>query len=179
MSLPMYFTLADYNTEVLRLVTLPNMILTWALQSSHLPEAEVADHGEVALSPDLLSAFQQALASQGLILTFISGSWLPSSSFLSLVPTASELSTFVMGSETIYSEAALKAFTEVLFGILKQVQTGKAVVAAKKVYFGVGGSVEEFRKECSGRGMVAYEMPNEDGFGEGGVARVVMEVQML
>ena len=84
-----------------------------------------------------------------------------------------------MGSETIYSPLSLRAFTEILAGILKEVRTGKAVVAAKRVYFGVGGSVEEFRRECSTRAMVAYEMPNEDGFGEGGVRRVVMEVQML
>ncbi|KAJ4366431.1 hypothetical protein N0V83_008067 [Neocucurbitaria cava] len=28
-SLPMYFTLTDYNADVLRLVTLPNLLLTW------------------------------------------------------------------------------------------------------------------------------------------------------
>jgi protein-histidine N-methyltransferase len=186
----MYFTLADYNVDVLRLVTLPNLLLTWAM---HLPVSEEplnsssqnpmhvpnSDHGELDIKPELLSAFQQHISSQGIILAMVSGSWLPTKSFLSLLPTAPELSTFVMASETIYSRPALRAFTEVLAGILKEVRMGKAVVAAKRVYFGVGGSVEEFRRECSTRGMVAYEMPNEDGFGEGGVSRVVMEVQTL
>ena len=189
-SIPLYFTLADYNADVLRTVTLPNLLLTWAMHltpgeepfsASNLNPLHLtnADHGELELTPELLSAFQQHLSSQGLILTFVSGSWLPSSSFLPLLPTAPELSTFLMASETIYSPSSLRAFTEILAGILKEVRTGKAVVAAKRVYFGVGGSVEEFRRECSTRAMVAYEMPNEDGFGEGGVRRVVMEVQML
>lgn len=64
---------------------------------------------------------------------------------------------------------------------------GKAMVGAKRVYFGVGGGVDSFKTECAGRGAVAYEIDNThlgmdlDGGGRGGsgVRRCLMEVQMM
>jgi protein-histidine N-methyltransferase len=92
------------------------------------------------------------------------------------------MNTFVIASETIYSPSSLSAFTEAMIGILSRVRSGKAVVAAKRVYFGVGGSVDTFRIECSNRGAVAYEIEFDglggDGDG-GGVRRCLVEVQML
>jgi protein-histidine N-methyltransferase len=61
-----------------------------------------------------------------------------------------------------------------------RVKTGKTMVAAKRVYFGVGGSVDGFREACAQRGCVAYEMEFE-GLGDGsdgGVRRCLVEVQM-
>lgn len=58
---------------------------------------------------------------------------------------------------------------------------GKAMVAAKRVYFGVGGSVDAFKIECRERNAVAYEIENHGvDLGEtSGVRRCLMEVQML
>ena len=58
---------------------------------------------------------------------------------------------------------------------------GKAMIAAKRVYFGVGGSVDAFKVECRERKAVAYEIENHGvDLGEAsGVRRCLMEVQML
>lgn len=189
--LSMYFTLTDYNISVLRLVTLPNLILSWCAslspeESSKLFNTEnggnplldpEAEHADVYLTPELISAFKAALTATGITLTLISGSWKPLPTLLSLVPSAPELNTFIMGSETIYSPASLAAFTEAITELMKRVKSGKTLVAAKRVYFGVGGSVDGFREECSRQGCVAYEVEFE-GLDTNGVRRCLVEVQM-
>ncbi|KAH8728345.1 hypothetical protein GQ44DRAFT_45854 [Phaeosphaeriaceae sp. PMI808] len=191
-SLSMYFTLTDYNADVLKLVTLPNLLLTWVSSldeaQSHSLFAEnesnpllgAEDHGELYISPELLKRFRGTLSELGLTLTLISGSWCPTDALLQLVPSSPDLNTFVLGSETIYSPASLTAFTDAIVELMKRVKTGKTVVAAKRVYFGVGGSVDGFRQECASRGCVAYEIDFEGlgGDGEGGVRRCLLEVQM-
>ena len=69
------------------------------------------------------------------------------------------------------------SFTDAMVGLLGRVRSGKALVGAKRVYFGVGGSVDGFREEVGKRGAVAYEVEFE-GLEEGGVRRCVLEVQM-
>lgn len=190
--LGMYFTLTDYNADVLRLVTLPNLLLTWL--STLTPEASsglfaedaenpllgAEQHGDVYLTPALLDAFRAALTSTGVTLTLLSGSWVPVQTLLELIPSAPELDTFILGSETIYSPASLGAFTEAIVALMGRVKAGKTVVAAKRVYFGVGGSVDGFREECGRRGAVAWEVEFEGlgGGDEGGVRRCLVEVQM-
>ncbi|KAK7550575.1 hypothetical protein IWX49DRAFT_534807 [Phyllosticta citricarpa] len=193
-SLPLYFTLADYNASVLRLVTLPNLILTWAstLDSSKPTAAPFSedspnpfhdseeDHGDLYITPELTSAFLGALSACPLTLSFISGSWAPADTFLDLTPSAEQMNTLILASETIYSPAALRAFTETCVGLLKRVRLGKAMVAAKKFYFGVGGGVDAFKEECAARGAVAAEIENSGvEMGEGGVRRCLLEVQMM
>ncbi|KAF2676998.1 hypothetical protein K458DRAFT_396431 [Lentithecium fluviatile CBS 122367] len=189
--LGLYFTLTDYNADVLRLVTLPNLILTWASTLDEESSKEVfgeagnplrggpeGEHGDVYLTPTLLQSFKTTLSSLGITLTLLSGSWLPVPNLLSLIPSDPALNTFLLASETIYSPSSLSAFTEAMVGLMKRVHSGKAVVAAKRVYFGVGGSVDGFREECARRGCVAYEVEFE-GAGEGeGVRRCLVEVQM-
>jgi protein-histidine N-methyltransferase len=188
----MYFTLTDYNVDVLRLVTVPNLVLTWAAclddRRSHQLFGDEGNplrsteegHGELYVTPELVDAFKQDLEKMGMTLTLISGSWVPMERFVELVPSAPELNTFILGSETIYSPASCAAFTDAITALMKRVKTGKAVVAAKRVYFGVGGSVDGFRMECAEKGAVASEIEFEglDGEGEGGVRRCLVEVQM-
>ncbi|KAH7086388.1 hypothetical protein FB567DRAFT_497516 [Paraphoma chrysanthemicola] len=192
--LGMDFTVTDYNVDVLRLVTLPNLLLTWlstldgAASRDLFPETgnplesgrEVEENGDVYITPEVISAFQQMLKETGITLTFISGSWNPVETFVGLVPSAEDMNTFILGSETIYSPASLMAFTDVITALMKRVKTGKTVVAAKRVYFGVGGSVDAFRQECANKGCVAYEVDFEGlgAEGEGGVRRCLVEVQM-
>ncbi|KAF1851328.1 uncharacterized protein K460DRAFT_272575 [Cucurbitaria berberidis CBS 394.84] len=187
-ALGIYFTLTDYNVDVLRLVTVPNLLLTWC---STLDEARSKDlfpesgnpllsdeeNGDVYLTPALLTAFKHSLHTTGLTFTLLSGSWLPIQPLLSLIPSSPDLNTFIMGSETIYSPASLTAFTEAITELMKRVTCGKTIVAAKRVYFGVGGSVDGFREECARRGCVAYEMEFE-GLESDGVRRCLVEVQM-
>lgn len=192
-NLGIYFTLTDYNIDVLRLVTLPNLLLTWIstlsdAQSRHLfpesgnPLVSEEENGELYLTPEILAAFKQNLKSIGITLTLLSGSWTPTQSFIDLIPSSPSLSTFILGSETIYSPAACTAFTNAITELMRRVKTGKAVVAAKRVYFGVGGSVDGFRMEVAEKGGVAGEIEFEGlngGEGEGGVRRCLVEVQML
>jgi len=185
--LGLYFTLTDYNIDVLRLVTVPNIILTWAstldeensksiFGEDGNPLLQQIENGDLYLTPTLLTAFEAHLSSLGITLTLLSGSWTPVPHLLDLIPTDPALNTFILASETIYSPSSLAAFTEAMVELMKRVKTGKAIVAAKRVYFGVGGSVDEFRAECARRGCVAYEMEFE-GL-ELGVRRCLVEVQM-
>lgn len=186
--LSMMFSLADYNEDVVRLVTLPNLVLAWAAclsveeSTSLFPDGNPLletdeEHGDLYLTPEILKAFREQLKSSGIEINLLSGSWMPTEKFLELVPSTPDLNTFILGSETIYSPASLTAFAETIVALMKRVKTGKAVVAAKQVYFGVGGSVDAFRQECSERGAVAYEMEFE-GLESGGVRRCLLEVQM-
>lgn len=185
--LGMVFTLADYNEDVVRLVTLPNLVLAWAASLGAEDSASLflegnpllaeEEHGDLYLTPEILQAFKTQIKAVGVELNLLSGSWIPTTRFLELVPSTPELNTFILGSETIYSPASLSAFAETIVALMKRVKTGKAVVAAKRVYFGVGGSVDAFRQECSERGAVAYEMEFE-GLESGGVRRCLLEVQM-
>ncbi len=189
--LGIYFTLTDYNADVLRLVTLPNLLLTWvgtlgAEESAELfpetgnPLLGLEESGELYVTPQLLARFREALGGVGITMTFVSGSWTPVGKLLDLVPSAPDLNTFILGSETIYSPASLEAFTDAIVALMGRVKSGKTMVAAKRVYFGVGGSVDGFREACAQRGCVAYEMEFE-GLGDGsdgGVRRCLVEVQM-
>jgi protein-histidine N-methyltransferase len=186
--LGMMFTLADYNADVIRLVTLPNLLLAWAATLSLEQSAQLfpdgnpllvaeEEHGDLYLTPEILATFKQHLQSTGLTLNLLSGSWIPTARFLDLVPSTPELDTLILGSETIYSPASLTAFAETIVALMSRVKTGKAIVAAKRVYFGVGGSVDAFREVCANRGAVAYEMEFE-GLETGGVRRCLLEVQM-
>lgn len=186
--LGMVFTLADYNADVIRLVTLPNLVLAWtALLSPEentrlLPDGNPLqtteeEHGDLYLTPEIIAAFKLQIQATGITLNLLSGSWTPTSRLLDLIPSTPELDTFILGSETIYSPASLTAFAETIVALMSRVKTGKTVVAAKRVYFGVGGSVDAFREECANRGAVAYEMDFE-GMETGGVRRCLLEVQM-
>lgn len=188
--LPLFFTLTDYNATVLRLVTLPNLLLTWAFTlpptsalftSSEPNPLLAASEGDLPITPELKTAFTTHLQSQGLQLNFISGSWTPPDPYLTLIPSSPQMNTLVLASETIYSPTALSSFTSALIGLLSRVRLGKAMAAAKRVYFGVGGSVDAFKIECRDKGAVAYEIENHGvDLGEGGgVRRCLMEVQML
>lgn len=86
--------------------------------------------------------------------------------------------TLILASETIYSPASITAFTNTLIHILSTVESrgseACALVAAKKVYFGVGGGVDEFLEVLAARGgtgKVVWE-----SFG-GGVERLILEVR--
>lgn len=90
----------------------------------------------------------------------------------------------VLAAETIYSPASMDAFAATLMELLRSVHMGKGVVAAKRVYFGVGGSVDGFKEVVAAKGGVAYEVENngiegcERGRGGSGVGRALLEVQM-
>ena len=104
----------------------------------------------------------------------------------------------VLASETIYSPSSMRLFTETVLDLLSPragtgrsqhlavftsggavmtvEATARALVAAKRVYFGVGGGVDEFLTVLSRTDGLAKEVWATEGEGAG-VGRVVLEVR--
>ncbi|KAK0673367.1 hypothetical protein QBC41DRAFT_136888 [Cercophora samala] len=185
---PLVLTLADYNPSVLYLVTLPNLILTWALQQRSqlaLVEEAFTPDGELDLTPEIIAAFKDSLVSNQITLRFLSGAW--SSEFVDILydsPNAPSLAdstkTLVLGSETIYSPFALERFSETLLLILERERkdrpsgSARAVIGAKKLYFGVGGSLDDFVDKMKGLGTTVNNLFEE----RTGVVRGVVDCQL-
>lgn len=184
-----HFTFADYNDAVLRLVTLPNLLLTWhnsrpqtvvePVVSEEAPRREQDE--ELDITPELVDEFKNDLVRRGISIDFISGGWSPE--FVDLVfshSSSGDCKTLVLASETIYSPATLTAFSETLLALLRRSSTPaaktRALVAAKKVYFGVGGGVDEFlavlKTVCGDELQVQEKLDVQSE----GVGRVVLEV---
>jgi hypothetical protein len=170
---------ADYNPSVLQLVTVPNILLSWVqLHSGSSWEPE----GELDIDADLLQAFNGELEQRNITLSFYSGAWSPA--FVQLVNSASsghgrnsDSSLLILGAETIYSPMALKSFAESLMAILEPEgqDESSALVAAKKIYFGVGGSIEDFCDAVRAKeGEVEQIREEVDG-----VRRAVIEVKRV
>ncbi|RDL38400.1 putative MNI1 putative S-adenosylmethionine-dependent methyltransferase [Venustampulla echinocandica] len=166
--------LADYNPTVLQLVTLPNLLLTWAqMTKKDLWEAE----GELEIDSDVVQEFLKFLNSNSVTLSFYSGGWSPE--FVNLVdqtmPSRSSGLT-IIGAETIYSPAALASFAETLLSLLSIPDSAgrSAMIAAKKVYFGVGGSMEDFCNLVRAQGGITEQLREESE----GVRREVVEVRI-
>ncbi|KAK4170200.1 hypothetical protein QBC43DRAFT_1763 [Cladorrhinum sp. PSN259] len=185
---PLVLAVSDYNPSVLYLVTLPNIILVWALQQrGQLPileEAFTAD-GELELTPKVLRAFQASLASSQISLSFLSGAWSPE--FVDLLygsafppSLGANAKTLVLGSETIYSPFALECFSNTLLTILQRERqerpsgNARAIIAAKRLYFGVGGSLDDFVGKMRGLGGAVETLFEEST----GVARGVVGCQL-
>lgn len=175
-SSPLVFTLADYNPSVLHLVTLPNFILAWAFPRLTEPRLqEAVSDGELELTPEIIEEFRAFLESSHITLSFLSGAW--SQEFLDLLyqsksqsATALTERALVLGAETIYSPFALASFTETLLAILRKERDttpdgqAAAMVAAKRVYFGVGGSLDDFVSKMQNLGA-SVEALREESYG--------------
>ncbi|KXT17253.1 hypothetical protein AC579_5800 [Pseudocercospora musae] len=173
------FTLADYNEEVLRLITLPNLFLTWAAVTNLLDHSDTGSReGDFEVTPELVQRFQADLQSNGITLNFISGPW--SAELAELIPmSAPEMGMVVLAAETIYNPDSTVAFVDLLSILLGRVRMAKAMIGAKRMYFGVGGSVDGLKEACREKGAVAYEIENHGVPGmDGNVPRALIEVQM-
>ncbi|KAL1841260.1 hypothetical protein VTJ49DRAFT_7262 [Mycothermus thermophilus] len=171
---PLSLVLADYNPSVLYLVTLPNLILAWALQqrtANPLVAEAFTPDGELELTLELLAAFRSSLAEHHITFTFLSGAWSPE--FVDLLYSAlpadlpDTAATLVLGSETIYSPFALESFSATLFAMLQRERRdrpdggARAVVAAKRLYFGVGGSLDDFVDRMRAMGAAVRTLAEE------------------
>ncbi|KAK3937170.1 hypothetical protein QBC46DRAFT_16778 [Diplogelasinospora grovesii] len=185
---PFVLALADYNPTVLYLVTLPNCLLAWALQqrdeSSILQEAFSLE-GELELTPDVVEAFQTYLASNEITLSFLSGAWSPD--FVDLLYRSSlpasltaDTRTLMIGAETIYSPFALDSFSKTLLSLLERERRQRpggyaaAVVAAKRLYFGVGGSLDDFVDKMRAMGVSVETLRAETEGIRRGVVRCLL-----
>ncbi|CCH43671.1 hypothetical protein BN7_3224 [Wickerhamomyces ciferrii] len=159
------FKLSDYNHSVLRLVTLPNLIIAWCstlsseklskLQKSGDEEIPIVDD-ELQLTQQLLKEFSETLKRDNIKIELYSGAW--NRSFFNLI-THSQTSSkigLIITSETIYSPETLPIISELIIELVfhsKTQQNGSplALVAAKDIYFGVGGSLVDFENYLTTR----------------------------
>lgn len=195
------FTMADYNSTVLRMVTFSNFLLTWWINSPASPSGTTAievgedgkeeEEGELDIDATLLDTFQADLERRGIMIEFISGGWSPEFVRLALNSTrqqdaANRSSTLILASETIYSPSSLCVFSETLLELLRKSghenltkNKSTALIAAKKVYFGVGGGVDEFLQVLDQQPLQDKEFLQVNERREitsGGVKRVVLEI---
>ena len=172
-------TVSDYNLSVLTLSTVPNLLLTWCAHRTLLhPQAS----GDLEVTPELCKEFIVDLQSRAIEIRVVSGSWGPP--FVKLIPTfplrnpGPPLPTIILASETIYSPDTLAIFTDALIGSVRAAEnvggTAVGLVAAKKVYFGVGGGVDEFLSVLQEKGGEAKVVWESDG---PGITRVILEVR--
>lgn len=138
--------ISDFNVEVLRLVSIPNILISWALTLgpevlySFMDPNIPLNQDELIFTPELIEKFKQALQEKNIHLLLIHGSWGPT--FCDLV--SPQMPDIILTSETIYSVDSLPIVLDTLLRLLKNEKKYLALVAAKEYYFGVGGSIIEF-----------------------------------
>jgi protein-histidine N-methyltransferase len=166
-------TVADYNPTVLQLVTLPNFLLAWAFARKDDPALKDAFsmEGELELMDEVKEAFQKTLADADISISWLSGGWCPE--FVELLYAAdgldftAPLDTLILGAETIYSPFALNSFYETVMTIFRREQAerpnceAQALVGAKRLYFGVGGSLDDFVTRAREGGMAVEQLKEE------------------
>ena len=170
--------LADFNASVLKLATIPNILLNYQLGD----DVERDESGGDSEAFDELGQnFLDFLHRCNVAIRAISGSWGPGFSAMAL-PESSETSkdVLILASETIYSPASTRAFTQTLLDLLRRSEEAggkaRALVAAKRVYFGVGGSVDDFLNVLRELGGEAKVVWTTEGLGNG-VGRCILEVK--
>ena len=135
--------------------------------------------GDLEVTSELRSRFLENLVAKNIYVSGVSGSWGQDFSKLTQRFEATEdrqdIRTLILASETIYSPSSIRAFTEVLMESLMEPENAgaMALVAAKRIYFGVGGGVDEFMqvlKEMGGKGSLIRETEGA------GVGRVILKV---
>lgn len=173
------------HCSVLSLITLPNLLLTYAQHlASEAPstvtltaeDAEV-NPGELDVTPEFLESFESLLQRENVELRFFEGDW----SGMVVQPEVQHYDV-VLTSETIYSLDSLPFLLSLLQTTCRPTSDhpspAKCLVACKRIYFGVGGGELEFRRRVEERGGKVESIWGA-GEGEGkskGVGRVVMNV---
>ncbi|KAL1960811.1 hypothetical protein VTO42DRAFT_6641 [Malbranchea cinnamomea] len=190
-----HFVLSDFNLIFFRLFTAPNVLLTWYI--SRNPDADPIS--EVDIDDKLINDFRADMAAYGISFTFISGPWSPEWADMAFPlpkegeqPLVGKGYTLLFSSETIYSPDSLPDFVQLLVSILDRAadrqhspdssnakySNPKALIAAKKLYFGLGGGIDSFvstLKEMAGeRASVIEKLDINDQ----GVMRGVWEVKL-
>lgn len=142
---------------------MPNLLLAWALHQRNydplVQDAWSSTEGELEITEQVVDSFKSFLTTAGIHVSFISGGWSPelveliyssSASLPSGTDDGGAPQTLIMGAETIYSPFALSSFTDTLLSILHRereagpTRQATAIIAAKRLYFGVGGSLDDF-----------------------------------
>lgn len=134
--------------------------------------AKVLVPGDVIIDEGLLEAFKASLRRHNITLRFISGAW---TNFV-FTPSLPKVDC-ILTSETIYNTASVPSLISVMKRSRSNVRATQQtlpliLVAAKVLYFGVGGGVKEFARaveEEGGEAGVVWEVTQ-------GVGRQIIRV---
>lgn len=161
-----HFILTDYNISVLKLASLPNLIITWAkltlseeewtsLQRCHNENIPVVGD-ELLLTDSLLDTFYNDMQRRNIKIDLISGSWGRQFNNLLYSLTGNNVSGHVLTitSETIYQPENLPLISETLIDLRNTFASESHIlVAAKDIYFGVGGSILDFQNYLTAKNI--------------------------
>jgi len=164
------------------------MLLTWYFARSEIKDED--NNGELELTPEIIDEFQTDLERLNIQLDFYSGPW-DSLHEVGAFERSGTQGNIVLTSETVYSIEYLPSLVETLERAcsksieanLKEAsltETGKegeskqdiCLVAAKVLYFGVGGGVNAFNDQLTQKNARSKTVWKSDR----GVARVVLQV---
>lgn len=156
--------LTDYNSSALRLATIPNLIITWIntclsedlLHSTQPENISLKYNEEIMFSEKLLHMFVKDMNQRNINILLISGSW--GRDFTNLLhqlinTTINCKKLLVLTSETIYQPDHLPLISETLIDLKQNTNFTQVnqMIAAKDIYFGVGGSLIEFENYLRNR----------------------------
>ncbi|BGP30152.1 hypothetical protein JCM10296v2_001904 [Rhodotorula toruloides] len=180
----------DYNKQVLSLITLPNILLTFAQHLSAPTIAPDADEeppaepeaGGLEVTPEFLDLLDSFLEQENIDLRFFEGDWAGMDEAIKKQEEGGY--DLVLTSETVYSLSSLEPLLDLLGAATRRPAPedgleSLCLVACKRIYFGVGGGELEFRRRVEERGGQVETVWGE-GEGKGktsGVGRTVMSVK--
>jgi protein-histidine N-methyltransferase len=141
-------------------------------------ETSSSQPGEVELTSSLREAFMRDLASRGIQIRFFAGGWSTFAPLLSSPSSKHEITPFslVLSSETVYERTTMPVLVRLLKQVLpysEEENRARCLVAAKVLYFGVGGGIPDFVKETERMGGKVTKVWKQDV----GVGREIMAVQ--
>ncbi|CAG8475277.1 8391_t:CDS:2 [Paraglomus brasilianum] len=140
----------DYNEQVIGHVTIPNILLNTALAPSD-NDIDKNNTAEVDI-PDSSNLLEKVTERS----KFFSGDWSGLKDVLDM-KSNSDKYDIILTSETIYNISSMPKLYNVIKESLKR-PTGIAYVAAKTMYFGVGGGVLPFKQLVEADGIFNIEV---------------------
>ncbi|MBW0493602.1 hypothetical protein O181_033317 [Austropuccinia psidii MF-1] len=160
-------TLQDFNSDVLKLLTLPNILLAF-YHAHQLDQNKILKASDdLEITQELKSNFITFLNFHQLEFEFIHGPW---STF------QPEPCNLIYSSETIYSLDSIQDFVKIIFKHKTLVDKSKPIilVAAKTIYFGVGGGYHILKELVEGLSGT-IDLINSD---QVGIGKVVMKIHL-
>jgi predicted nicotinamide N-methyase len=145
-----YVALQDYNADVITNCTIPNAIhntLRWKCNSKE----------------QLSQQYQQTIEFLNSRCGFYSGDWSDEKLVALLTHNNSLKYDIILSSDTIYSQQSIKPLVKIIKSTLAE--NGVALIAAKRFYFGVGGSTKELLEVIQAEGALTARVMEtfEDG----------------
>lgn len=150
------YMLCDYNEYVLRLVTLPNILINWydqmisdqatfeVLKETQERQDNIVEN-EFTITSTLIDLFLNYLTANSIEIHFIKGSW--SNDLIKSVDSyMASNNRLILTSETIYQPDTQPLITETIMKLKGEDINSKILLATKDIYFGVGGNLVDFVK---------------------------------